>query len=239
MSESFDIVTIVFALLALFVLFKLRSVLGSRTGSERAPFDPFDRKSSDRRRESQTTSPDNVVHLPGSVPVPVSGMDTKFNNPDWKAQADTTAWNGLKEISRSDPGFDPAAFINGARAAYETIVTAFAKGDRQVLATLLAKDVYEGFANELSGRESRGESLMTTFVSIDRVFIADARLHGSMAQIALRYESKLITATMDRAKNVISGNPEKVVDVMEIWTFARDTKSTDPNWQLIGTETAH
>jgi predicted lipid-binding transport protein (Tim44 family) len=105
------------------------------------------------------------------------------------------------------------------------------------LRDLLAKDVYDSFASAISDRESRGETVDTTFVSIDRTSLEEAQLRGSTAQITVRFQSKLITSTRDRAGAIIDGNSDKVVDMVDIWTFARDTASRDPNWLLVATET--
>jgi predicted lipid-binding transport protein (Tim44 family) len=143
----------------------------------------------------------------------------------------------LQSISDADSQFDPQTFIEGAKGAYEMIVMSFAAGNRNALRDLLAKDVYDSFASAISDRESRGETVDTTFVSIDRTSLEEAQLRGSTAQITVRFQSKLITSTRDRAGAIIDGNSDKVVDMVDIWTFARDTASRDPNWLLVATET--
>ncbi len=119
------------------------------------------------------------------------------------------------------------------------IVTAFARGDRSTLRRLLADDVYESFAHAISEREARGEKVEMTFVSLDKVLIDDAQVKRPLAQITVRFLSKLITATQDKTGAVIDGSPERVVDMTDIWTFAREIGSRDPNWKLVATETAH
>ena len=127
-------------------------------------------------------------------------------------------------------------FLTGARAAYEMIVTAYAEGDRRNLKNLLSRDVYDGFEAAITEREKRGETVESRFVSIDNAEITAAELRGRTAQLTVRFQSKLVTATRDKNGNVIDGNAEKVTDVTDVWTFARDLSSRDPNWKLVATE---
>lgn len=247
MHDSFDITTIVFAFLAVFVIWKLRSVLGTRTGSERQRPDVFTPRT--KAAEAGTDRPyaktddNNVIRLPGAPAEPVTPTaNPPAADPDrWKAYAepDSKVWEGLDAINAADTSFDPGPFIAGAKGAYEMIVSAFAAGDRKTLRNLLAKDVYDNFAGAISTREQRGEKMETTFVSIDKTTIEDAQLRAGTASVTLRILSKLITATRDKAGTVVEGNPEKVVDMVDLWTFARDVNSRDPNWKLVTTDTGH
>lgn len=234
MSDPLDPSTIIFALLAIFVLWKLRSVLGTRTGNEKPPpTNPFFRR-------TIGTNDNKVVPLPGAAPPQVPSASPP--NPDrWKAYAepDSKVAAGLDAIAAASPGFALEAFISGAKAAYEMIVTAFASGDRQTLQNLLDKDVLDSFVAAIGARESRGESMTTHVVSIDQVNIEDAGMRNRSAQITLRFLSKLISATHDKSGALIDGNPDKSVDMIDIWTFARDVDSRDPNWKLIATQTGH
>ena len=137
----------------------------------------------------------------------------------------------------SDSGFDAQHFITGARAAYEMVVTAFAAGDRRQLRGLLSREVYDGFDAHIGERESRGETLETKFISINSSTITAAEFRNRTAQITVRFVSKLVSATRDRSAAVIDGNAEKVTDVTDVWTFARDVSSRDPNWKVVATET--
>jgi len=116
------------------------------------------------------------------------------------------------------------------------IVNAYAEGDRRTLKSLLSREVYEGFEGAITEREKRGETVESHFVSIDEAEITGAELQKRTAQVTLRFLSKLITATRDKDGKVIDGNAEKVSDVTDIWTFARDVTSRDPNWKLVATE---
>lgn len=239
MNSSFDITTVVFAILAIFVVWKLRSVLGTRTGTERPPFDPFARRNS-ADRTAPTSEGGKVIPLPGSAERSAAATRSATPDPDrWRgyAEPDSAVARGLDDIAKADPAFVVAPFMQGARAAYESIITAFAKGNKTALAPLLARDVYDGFATEIDRRESRGESVDTTFVSIDTATIEDAQVRGAAEQVAVRFLTKLITVTRDKAGAIIDGHPETVVDIVDLWTFSRTITSRDPNWQLIATET--
>ncbi len=232
MQEPFDITTIIFALLAAFVVWKLRSVLGTRTGHERPPQDRTRSDSLDK------TKPEgNVIRLPGAA------NDAGHNGP--AASADRWApfagvgsdvATGFDEIVALDGDFRPAEFVEGAKGAYEMIIGAFAAGDRSSLQGLLAKDVYDSFAAAVTDRESRGDSVQTTFVSFDRAEFVDAHVRGKTANVTMKFQSKLITATKDKSGAVIDGSTDKVVDMTDIWTFARDLTLRDPNWKLVATE---
>jgi predicted lipid-binding transport protein (Tim44 family) len=177
------------------------------------------------------------VRLPGAVPAPAAAA-VELAPDRWKGVTEpgTPVAAGLDEIARAEPGFDVQVFLEGAKAAYEMIVTAFAQGDRKTLRTLLSKEVYEGFERALVDRERRGERVETTFVSIDRAEIENVEVKGRIAQVTVRFLSKLITATRDAQGRVIDGDPETVVDVTDVWTFARPLGTRDPNWQLVATE---
>lgn len=232
--EALDITTLIFALVAIFVVWKLRSVLGTRAGHEKPPTDFA------ARRENRAPVADDakVVRLPSAAndtaPPPPAVPDADR----WKgfAEPGTPVAQGLDAIRAIDPQFDAANFIAGASAAYEMIVVAFAAGDRKTLKGLLSRDVYESFSAAITERETRGESVAMTFVSIDKAQIEQALMRGPVAHVTVRFQSKLITATSDKAGAVIDGNPDKIVDIVDVWTFSRDMTSRDPNWPLVATE---
>jgi predicted lipid-binding transport protein (Tim44 family) len=239
MQESFDITTLIFLGLAVFVIWRLRSVLGQKTGNEQPPVDPFSRRDPPVGRPGNPPARegDNVVRLPGAQGERAATVTAPA--PDrWRgiAEPGSRVADGLDDIVRAEPSFDAGVFLDGAKSAYEMIVTAFAQGDRRALKDLLAKEVYEGFERAIVERERRGERVETTFVSIDKAEITGVEVRGSNAQVVVRFLSKLITATRDATGKVVDGSPETVVDVTDVWTFARTLGSRDPNWQLVATE---
>jgi predicted lipid-binding transport protein (Tim44 family) len=237
MPDVFDIYTIIFLALAVFIFLRLRSVLGQRTGRERPPYDPYS------ARDVVRSPPANekVVTLPQRAPEAATrpaeaAPSTQADR--WKdvAEGGSAVTAGLDAIAAADQSFDAKHFMTGARTAYEMIVMAFASGDRRQLRSLLSREVFEGFDAAITERERRGETAETRFVSIDSSTISAAELRNRTAQVTVRFLSKLITATRDRAGMVIDGNAEKVTDVTDVWTFARDISSRDPNWKVIATE---
>ena len=229
-----DFWTIIFLTLAVVIFLKLRSVLGQRTGRERPPYDPYSARDAVRGATN-----DNVVTLPGraaeTAQKPIEASEPAER---WKgiAEAGSTIAAGLDAIARGDSTFDAQPFVAGSRAAYEMIVMAYADGDRRTLKNLLSREVYDGFEAAIRERENRGESVETRFVAIDKSDITAAELRGRTAQVTLRFVSQLISVTRDKGGNVIEGNPEKVTEVTDVWTFARDISSRDPNWKLVATE---
>jgi predicted lipid-binding transport protein (Tim44 family) len=240
MHEPFDAATIVFGLLAIFVLWKLRSVLGARTGHEKQPpTDSFARRGP--APPPHGANDDKVVRLPSAGEDPRTKAVAVPDPDRWKAYAEpgTKVAAGLDAIAEADPGLDLASFVAGAKTAYEMIIIAFAAGNRETLRSLLAGDVYESFVTAITQRENRHETMDTTLVSIDSLAFDDAALRGRSAQLTARFAAKLVTATHDQSGNMVEGNRDKVVDMVDIWTFARDVDSRDPNWKLIATQTGH
>ena len=234
MNGFLDIYTILFLVVAVVIFMRLRSVLGRRTGHERPPFDPYTRPEGPAG-DAATNGRDKVVQLPKRSDKPAREAE----KPDrWKgfAKPGSSLARTLSGIAEIDPRFDPRKFLDGATTAYEMIVTAFAEGDRRTLKNLLARDVFDGFAAAIADRESRGETMESRFVSIDKAEITGAELKGKSAQITLRFVSQLISVTRNRNGDVVEGSADSVADVTDIWTFARDVGARDPNWKLIATE---
>lgn len=234
MDGLFDIYNIIFLVLAVAIFLRLRSVLGRRTGNERPPVDY-------RAGEPAVGAGDNVVTLPGArgdgPAAPVSDEDAAERLA--KVAPEGSALNEqLRALMAADPSFDPDGFVAGARAAYEMIVTAFAAGDRKTLKSLLSKEVFDSFSSAIGEREARGEKTESTFVGIDKAEIAEAALKGPAAQITIRFRSELISLTRSKDGEIVDGDPNKVVEVTDVWTFAREVSSRDPNWKLVATESA-
>ena len=234
-----DIYTIIFLALAVFIFLRLRSVLGQRTGGERPP---YDRAARDVLQG--TGRGDKVVPLPGTVidQTPLAPTaDVTPPSDRWKGLAEpgSALAQGLDAIAAQDPSFDPRHFLSGARGAYEMIVLAFANGDRRALKDLLSPEVYESFEAAIKDREKHEQKTETRFVSIDKAELVGAEARDRAAQLTVRFVSQMISVTRDKAGTIVDGNPDKVADITDVWTFARDTTSRDPNWKLVGTGSAH
>lgn len=232
-----DIYTIIFLALAVFIFLRLRSVLGQRTGSERPP---YDRAAPNVAQRTQDNS--NVVPIPGAVidQAPLAPSADVAPADRWKgiAEPDSPLAQGLDAIVAQDASFDARHFITGARSAYEMIVLAFANGDRRALKDLLSSDVYDSFDAVIKDREKHEQKTETRFVSIDKAELVSAEARDKSAQLTVRFVSQMISVTRDKAGTIVDGNPEKVADITDVWTFARDTSSRDPNWKLVGTGSA-
>jgi predicted lipid-binding transport protein (Tim44 family) len=227
----FDI--LIFAVIAVFLALRLRSVLGSRTGEEKPPFDPYSGQPNSEPDEGK------VVRFPGqSAP-----SDAKDAQPEEVAKPapDFSAYGasqmGLEAIAKADPAFEPDGFLKGAKMAFEMIVTAFAKGDVKTLKSLLAPHVYKDFASSIESRNKEGQTLISQLVGFERVSIYAANLNGSEANVTVRFESEQVNGLKDKAGNVIDGDPSRPEKVVDIWTFMRDVRARDPNWLLIETLT--
>ncbi len=223
-----DFPTVILALVALFVVFKLRSVLGMRndegrpTGGLLAPL---------RRAPGPAGPAVASTEAPAAAPaLPPLAADR------WEAVAEPDAWNGLDAIAAADKSFTAQAFLSGARAAYDMVVHAFAAGDGAALRGLMAPEAFANFDAAIRARAAAGQTMTTTVVSIDSAKIAGAQLTGSTAQVGVRFESKLASVTRDSAGAVVDGSPTEVADHVDLWTFARDVRSRDPNWRLTATQ---
>ncbi|MGE0211695.1 MAG: Tim44/TimA family putative adaptor protein [Parvibaculaceae bacterium] len=237
MSSAFDPLNLIILAVAVVVLWRLRSVLGTRTGHERR-YDPFPPAETGDKR-SLPTGEDKVIPMPGRKPAeaprPVAEAEPE---PVWKGVAPegSALAQGLEAIAAEDPEFKPREFLEGAKIAYEMIVTAFAEGDLKALKSLLTPVVYEGFEDAIAAREKAGETLESKLVGIDGTEIVGAALDGRRASVTVKFRSQTIRATRDAKGEVIDGDPLHVDAMTDVWTFERDIRSSDPNWSLADTE---
>lgn len=216
LPHYFDI--ILFAMVAAFLVLRLRSVLGRRTGNEPRP-DPV-------LRRAEAPGDKVVTFGPRSAPVrpPV----------DTAPPADAVA-AGLERIRSADPGFDPALFLEGARGAFEMIVGAFAAGDKARLRPLLSDEVYTPFAAAIDERAAAQETLETRIIGLKRLDITEAGLTGRLARVTVKFVSDQINVLRAHDGSVVDGNPDHAVEKTDFWSFSRDTKASDPNWVLEAT----
>jgi predicted lipid-binding transport protein (Tim44 family) len=228
---SFDFVTFFFFVAAVIVFIQLRAVLGKRTGQERPPREQMERR--------DQTAQDGIDD-PKVVTLPRRGREAAepdaFAAVDAYAEPGSDLNKGLRELVTADPSFNPKEFVGGATMAYEMIVSAYADGDRKTLKSLLSREVFDGFVAAIDEREARGETVRSNFVGIEKANIIQAEMKGTEANVTLRIISQLISATLDKDGEVVEGDLVEVTDVNDVWTFARDTRSRDPNWRLIATE---
>lgn len=222
---------LLFAAVAAFLILRLRSILGRRTGAEDA--ERWRARPPERTLERADKVPDNVTPFPGQArptidATPVEVEPTPVGDPALQA--------GFDEIRRADPSFVPTEFVQGARGAFEMIVASFAQGDTDTLKPLLAPDVYEGFARAIRERVAAKQTLETTLVGIRSAEIVAASMQGRFANVTIKFVSEQVNVTRDADGKAVDGDPAKVSVLTDQWTFARDTRSRDPNWALIRTE---
>ncbi len=215
---------ILLALLAGFIILRLVSVLGRRTGNERRQENPAGLE--------RAPAPDaKTVDLPGrdrvqSAPQPsASSFDRE-----------TPLGKVLSRIMMADHSFDPDSFLDGASGAYSMVTTAFAEGDRETLRSLISPDVLRDFESAIAEREAANQTMQTTIVDVLKHEITDAKLENGTAEVTVMFKVELISVVRDSEGRIIEGNPSDTETVTDVWTFARQVKARDPNWTLVATD---
>ena len=223
MGDGYYLDIILFALVAAFLVLRLRSVLGRRggfqgTSDQRVPFPGRGERADDQPvrlpergdAASEVTAGEPTV-MPASLEV------------------------GLTQIRVADPGFDEKEFVGGAQKAFELILQAFAQEDVRALQALLSQDVYNNFAQTIRARQQAGEKLETTLVGIKASDIVEAYMTGRTAHVSVKFVSEQISAVRNANSEIVEGDATSVNEVIDVWTFARDTRSSNPNWTLVAT----
>jgi len=201
-----------------FLVLRLRSI----------KFDPF------RKRGGEEAGDENVIALPARS----TNGDTEGEGKAAESGG-TPLEQGLTQIKLSDSNFESGSFVKGAKAAFEMVVDAFAKGDTKNLRPLLSNDVYEDFSGPIQIRADNNEMLESMLVGISEAEIIEAELQGETAFITIKFVSEQINVTRNAEGEVVDGDPGEVTTVTDIWTFARNTRSRDPNWTLVATDTSN
>jgi len=143
--------------------------------------------------------------------------------------------SALTQIKLADPSFDHEGFLEGAKGAFEMVVTAFAQGDSDTLRPLLADDVYDNFTNAIKDRDRRKETLETTLVGINEAEIIEAALRQKTAFVTIKFVTEQVNMLRDKDGEPLDEEASHVTKITDIWTFARNTRSRDPNWTLVET----
>ncbi len=241
MGEGFQFFDIIlFAMIAAFLVLRLRSVLGRRDGHDGSGHrDQLSRRQSTDQTTDQKTdqTDDNVIALPDKAGIdikPAANSDTT-NTSDSTMDANDPLAQGLRAVQEADPQFNTAEFLPGSKAAFEMILGSFAEGDKDTLKSLLNADVYANFEKAIRNREDSGEQLEFTLIGIKKADVVEAYLENSYAHVTVKFISEQVNVLHDKDDNVIDGDPERIVEVTDFWTFARDTNSRNPNWSLVAT----
>ena len=244
MDGEINLLTLLSLVVAVVAIIKLRSVLGRRTGEDDARIER--KREANLQRTAAARQSDKVVTLPRrdreveatDSAVSVAEVEARIKS---FAGEDTALATRLMDILRLDSKFDPDNFLRGARQAYEMIVTAFAEGNRRILRDLLNGDVFESFSRAIAEREQKNQVIDQSFVGINKADILEAEVSSKgIASITVRFVSQLISATRDKAGNIIDGDDTRIKDVTDIWTFSRDISTKEArrnlNWKLVGTQ---
>ncbi len=226
MTGGFPVDLILFAMIAAFLVLRLRSVLGKRTGFER-PVQPEARAAGYDPRSA------TIEGVAEEVPASAAAARGRRVVPDPR----TPPGQAMARIAAVDHSFEPNRFLDGAEAAFRMIVTAFAAGDRQTLRSLLSDDTYAGFEQAITARENAGESQRTELRAVHEMGIEAADLRGSVADVTVRFVTDQINMTTGRNGEVVTGS-DAVTELTDVWTFQRDLGQADPTWKLVATRSA-
>jgi predicted lipid-binding transport protein (Tim44 family) len=215
-GTGFPVDLVLFGMIAVFLVLRLRSILGRRTGFEQRqqPFQP------------------QPLARPGPI---IEGRAEPVPTPAARPVPEPTSALGetLARMRGLDRGFDPARFLDGAESAFRMIVAAFASGDRARLRNLLSDDVYRAFDQAIAAREQVGHTQVSEIRAIQGATIETAELAGTRAQVTVRFVSDQTSLVRDQAGHFVSGS-EGLTELVDFWTFERDLTSRDPAWRLVG-----
>lgn len=218
------IIEIIFlAMLAGFIGLRLYHVLGRRTGHERPVGEPYRPTGAELSRPATM----NGGREPDALLLPELPADIA---PEVRP--------GIEDIRRADRGFNPEAFVAGARGAYQMVLEAFWRGDTDELADLVSDELQENFRAAIEERKSRGETLENKLLEVDSVRIVGAGMNGSMAEVTVQFDAEILAVTRDSSGEVVSGSATESVETHDVWTFSRHVGSPDPVWLIVGTDTA-
>ena len=223
-SQFIDI--ILFAMVAVFLGLRLRSVLGRRTGNEPPP--------PEARFGGRPGTPANGAAVPDAVVDLAQRRQWPAAEPERLPPSNSLAGR-LAQIGAIDRRFDPQSFAQGARMAFEMIVRAFAQGDEATLRPLLSDEVYENFSAAIRARQQAGETSQSEVQRVESAEIVEAHFDGRMARIDMRFVSYQLIVVKDATGAVVEGDPSRPVRLIDLWSFARDVRSTNPNWLLVAT----
>ncbi len=243
---TIDVFTLIALIAAVVVALKLRSVLGQRTDDDDSRIE--------RHTREREFGDDDKGHSDNVVTLPTARIDNDELHPEPPEQTEEQIRESIKEFAKNDVGlieglesirsadsnFDPNHFIEGAKQAYEMIVTAYAEGNLKALREFLSDDVYRSFEDAVNAREKDGLILDQTFVGITKSNVLEAEVSDGAANVVVRFGSEMITAIRDKSGDVKAGDPNVVEDITDIWTFSRDVSTAraraNPNWKLIATQ---
>jgi predicted lipid-binding transport protein (Tim44 family) len=217
-SGGFPLDLVLFGMIAAFLVLRLRSILGRRTGFE---------QTSRANPATQGPAAAQGPVIEGRAEPPAQAPARPVPDPE------SPVGQTLARMRAIDPSFDATRFLDGAEKAFKLIVAAFASGDRTALRSLLSDDTYRAFAQAIEAREAAGQVQVSEIRRIESVAVESAELRGSIADVIVRFVSDQVSLTRDKDGHVITGT-DAVTEIVDLWTFERDLVTRDPTWRLIG-----
>lgn len=225
---SLDI--IIFAVVAAVLVARLKSILGTKHGDERDRPNPFAQMDG-----AKLTPADDVKALPLDGKSDASHTPAALTDDMIKSDNAEAVKTGVAQITSADHSFDPQEFLHGARMAFQMITEAFANGERSVLKDLLSDDLYKSFERVIKAREGQNYTAKYELHRIKDARFAEAKLGGVMAYVTVDFDIEQTSTVIDADGKTVEGDPDKILEIHDIWTFARDVRSDDPNWELVST----
>jgi predicted lipid-binding transport protein (Tim44 family) len=213
-SGGFPIDLVLFGMIAAFLVLRLRSILGKRTGLE---------------RQAPPVQPNQARPAPGPI---IEARAEAPVAPQKVPDAGSPTGQALARMAELDRGFDPGKFLTGAEQAFRMIVAAFANGDRVALRPLLSDETYRAFEQAISAREKAGETQISEIRSMHHLDIDAAELKGSTGSVTVRFVSDQISYTKDKDGRPVAGT-DAVTEITDLWTFERELGQPDPTWRLV------
>ena len=210
---------LVLAGVAIFLILRLRNVLGTREGFEKPPV--------------MVPGPD-AVKSRRDVELSEGGSDRDITDQVPEGSDAARALGAMKQV---EPSFSVGQFLQGARGAYEMILTAFDKGEMERIRPFLSPEVFDSFAAVVTARKEKGLRVESQFVGLRELAVSDAQFDRSNgeAEVSVRFVGELVSAVRDASGQVVEGNPKEARKQRDVWTFARKMGANDPNWQLVAT----
>jgi predicted lipid-binding transport protein (Tim44 family) len=216
---------LIYMIVAAVMVFWLKSVLGTKHGEERERPNPFDPKN----------QPDEEM-AKGEKPLEPINMHAETIQQK-NATGDKDVDAGLVQIALADKTFDVPQFKENAADAFSIIVTAFADGDRDTLRDLCKDDVYRAFDQAIREREKKGETVSTEIHAVRKTEITNAEVDTAKnANVTIRFTADETYVIKDKRGEILAGHPDRVTEMVDKWTFARNVRSSDPRWFLARTE---
>jgi predicted lipid-binding transport protein (Tim44 family) len=226
MFSVMDPLNLILLAVAAVVVWRLWSVLGTRTGFEKPPIVLRDVSKAEQPPNQKSET------LEGDVLPP---EDAK---PVWHGHAaeGSSLAKGLEALAARSVGFTVPSFLRGANSAYELVLEAYAAADKPALKNLLSRDMFDSFSAAIDERAKAGQSMKMQFVGVKKSEIKEATMLGNKAQVAVAFAGDMISATLDKSGACIDGDEKAIRTVTDLWTFERDVTARDPNWKLVATD---